>query len=97
MAESPHAVYAVCSITDEGVEWNGHIFTIDLYKVPSQVRDAVRDKEPICLYNPVTRQTRIGKFDHSVITAVDRHIEYVYRATNYTSVNDIRIVITNVV
>jgi len=49
------------------------------------------------LYNPVTRQTRIGKFDHSVITAVDRHIEYVYRATNYTSVNDIRIVITNAV
>ena len=100
MKESPHAVYAVCDITDGGVEWNGHIFTIDLYKVPSQVRDAVRDKEPICLYNPVTKQTRIGKFDHSIIKAVDRHTEYVYRATNYTSVNalnDIRIVITNVV
>ena len=97
MTESPHAVYAVCDITDEGVEWNGSIFKLDLYKVPSQVRDAVRDKEPICLYNPVTKQTRIGKYHHSVITAADRHIEYVYRATNYTSENDIRIVITNVV
>ena len=100
MTESPHAVYAVCDITDGGVEWNGHIFTIDLYKVPSQVRDAVRDKEPICLYNPVTKQTRIGKYHHSVITAADRHTEYVYRATNYTAStagNDIRIVIINVV
>lgn len=99
MTESPHAVYAVCDITGEGVEWNGHIFTIDLYKVPSQVRDAVRDKEPICLYNPVTKQTRTGKYDHSVITASapNRHTEYVYRATNYTSANDIRIVITNIV
>ena len=97
MTESPHAVYVVRDITGEGVEWNGSIFKIDLYKVPSQVRDAVRDKEPICLYNPVTKQTRIGKFDHSVIAAVDRHIEYVYRATNYTSENDIRIVIINVV
>lgn len=100
MTESPHAVYAVCDITDGGVTWNGSIFTIDLYKVPSQVRDAVRDKEPICLYNPVTKQTRIGKYHHSVIAAVDRHIEYVYRATNYTAStagNDIRIVIINVV
>ena len=97
MTESPHAVYAVCDITGEGVGWNGHIFTIDLYKVPSQVRDAVRDKEPICLYNPVTKQTRIGKYDHSVIRAVDRHLEYVYRATNNPLANDFRIVITNVV
>ena len=100
MNESPHAVYAVCDITGEGVEWDGHIFTIDLYKVPSQVRDAVRDKEPVCLYNPVTKQTRIGKYDHSVIAAANIHTEYVYRAINYTSVNalnDLRIVITNIV
>jgi len=97
MTDSPHAVYAVCDITGEGVEWNGHIFTIDLYKVPSVVRDAVRDKEPICLYNPGTNRTRVGKFDHSVITAVDRHIQYVYRVTQYSSGNDFRIVITNVV
>lgn len=96
MTESPHAVYAVCDITSEGVEWNGHIFKIDLYKVTSAVRDAVRDKEPICLYNPITKQTRIGKYDHSVITAVDRHLEYVYRAADNSTENHFRIIITNV-
>ena len=96
MTESPHAVYAICDITGEGVEWTGHIFTIDLYKVPSQVRDSVRDKEHICLYNPGTKQTRIGKFDHTIITAADRHLKYVYRVTQYPSGNEFRIVITNV-
>jgi hypothetical protein len=97
MTESPHAVYAICDITGEGVEWTGHIFKIDLYKVPSQVRDAVRDKEPVCLYNPVTKQTRIAKYDHSVTLAVDRHLEYVYRVTQYPSGSDFRIILTNVV
>jgi len=88
MTESPHAVFAICDITDQGVEWNGYIFKIDLYKVSSQVRDAVRDKEPICLYNPVTKQSRIGKYTHGVF-------EYDYKAIDYPR-NDIRIVITNV-
>ena len=91
--ESPHAVYAVCDIMGVGVSWNGHIFEIDLYKVPTQVRDAIRAKEPVCLYNPETEQSRIGKYDYSVISSCDYII---YRATNYPSENDIRIVITNV-
>ena len=93
--ESPHAVYAVCDIMGVGVSWNGHIFEIDLYKVPTQVRDAIRAKEPVCMYNQETEQSRIGKYDHSVITSISSR-EYVYRATNYPSENDIRIVITNV-
>ena len=94
--ESPHAVYAVCDIMGVGVSWNGHIFIIDLYKVPTQVRDAIRDKEPICLYNPETEQSRIGKYNHSVITSGSRHLQSVYTIANYPGVSNIRIVITNV-
>ncbi len=61
-AMNPH----ILDITDTAVTWNGHTFSIMTDLLSPELRDAVRDKIDIRLRNPITGNSIVASFGHTV-------------------------------
>jgi hypothetical protein len=88
MSETIHG----CYLSSPGVKWNGMVFDIDLDKVQSEFRDAVRDKVMISLINPKTGVAKIATYSHAITGICDRYIYKIKMRDN----DDISVVISNI-
>jgi uncharacterized protein YihD (DUF1040 family) len=81
-----------CYLTSPGVKWNGMVFDIDLDKVSSGFRDAVRDKVMISLVNPKTKVAKMATYSHAIAGICDRYIYKIKMRDN----DDMSVVISNI-
>jgi hypothetical protein len=81
-----------CYLSNPGVKWNGMVFDIDLDKVSSEFRDAVRDKVMVSLINPKTGVAKMATYSHAITGIGNRYIYKIKMRDN----DDISVVISNI-